>query len=293
MSGEQRGGRDGGGRGRPGGGRPPARRGGGGGRSGLPDGAGRPDRSEPLPTPDPDVHVIPGRNPVIEALRAGRRLREVVLDRRGGDDLDAIAQLAQRGGVRVSAADRDTMDALAEGVRHQGALALAPPFPYRALDEIGETDLVVVLDGVTDPQNLGSIARSAELAGAGALVLPKRRSAHVTPAAEKAAAGAFSRIAVALVPNVTRALADLADRGLWSVGLTGDADATVWSEPLLDGPVAIVVGAEGAGLSRLVSERVDARVAIPMAGALDSLNAGVAAGITLFEVRRRRLGSGA
>jgi 23S rRNA (guanosine2251-2'-O)-methyltransferase len=171
--------------------------------------------------------------------------------------------------------------------------ALGPPFPYRALDEIGETDLVVVLDGVTDPQNLGSIARSAELAGAGALVLPKRRSAHVTPAAEKAAAGAFSRIAVALVPNVTRALADLADRGLWSVGLTGDADATVWSEPLLDGPVAIVVGAEGAGLSRLVSERVDARVAIPMAGALDSLNAGVAAGITLFEVRRRRLGSGA
>lgn len=236
------------------------------------------------------LHAIPGRNPVTEALRAGRRLREVVLDARGGDELEVIGQLAQVEGVRVSSAPRGRLDELAEGVRHQGVVALAPSFPYRALSELSETDLVVVLDGVTDPQNLGSIARSAELAGAGSLVLPKRRSAHVSPAAEKAAAGAFSRIEVALVPNIVRALADLAERGLWSVGLAGDADATIWDSGLLDGPVAIVIGAEGSGLSRLVAERVDARVSIPMVGALDSLNAGVAAGITLFEVRRRRAG---
>jgi 23S rRNA (guanosine2251-2'-O)-methyltransferase len=227
---------------------------------------------------------------VTEALKAGRTLREVVLDRRAGSELEAIAALARAAGVRVSAGDRDTLDALAEGVRHQGAVALAPPFPYRSLAELSPTDLVVVLDGVTDPQNLGSIARSAELAGASALVLPKRRSAHVSPAAEKAAAGAFSRLEVALVPNIVRALTDLAERGLWSVGLAGDAEATIWDTPLLDGPMALVVGAEGSGLSRLVAERVDARAAIPMSGRLGSLNAGVAAGVALFEVVRRRRG---
>jgi 23S rRNA (guanosine2251-2'-O)-methyltransferase len=234
------------------------------------------------------AHAIPGRNPVLEALAAERTLREVVVDRRGGEELEAIADRARRVGIRVSAADRDTLDTLADGVRHQGVVALAPAFPYRSLAELSTTDLVVVLDGVTDPQNLGSIARSAELAGAGGLVLPKRRSAHVTAAAEKAAAGAFSRLEVALVPNIVRALSDLAERGLWSVGLAGDAEDTVWTSSLLDGPVALVIGAEGAGLSRLVAERVDARVAIPMSGRLDSLNAGVAAGIALFEVVRRR-----
>jgi 23S rRNA (guanosine2251-2'-O)-methyltransferase len=212
----------------------------------------------------------------------------VVLDRRAGQELERIAELARSAGVRVAAADRDTLDDLAEGVRHQGALALAPSFPYRSLAELSDTDLVVVLDGLTDPQNLGSIARSAELAGASALVLPKRRSAHVTPAAEKASAGAFSRLEVALVPNLVRALADLAERGLWSVGLAGGAAETVWDSPLLDGAVALVVGSEGSGLSRLVAERVDGTVAIPMSGRLDSLNAGVAAGIALFEVVRRR-----
>jgi 23S rRNA (guanosine2251-2'-O)-methyltransferase len=229
---------------------------------------------------------------VIEALRAGRRLREVVVDRRVGQDLELILGLADAAGVRTRRAERATLDELSEGVRHQGVVALAPSFPYRALVELSATDLVVVLDGVTDPQNLGAIARSAELAGASALVLPKRRSAHVSPAAEKAAAGAFSRLEVALVPNLVRALGDLAERGLWSVGLAGTAVTTIWEEGLLDGSVALVIGAEGAGLSRLVAERVDATVAIPMVGALDSLNAGVAAGVALFEVRRRRATNG-
>lgn len=233
--------------------------------------------------------VIPGRRPVAEALRAGRRLREVVVA-----DPDGVAGLvtaAREARVPVRTAPRSVLDELAGGVRHQGVLAVAPAYPYVALHELGEPDLVVVLDGVTDPQNLGAIARSAEAAGAGALVLPKRRAAHVTPAAEKAAAGAFSWLRVALVPNVVRTLEDLAGRGYWSVGLDGDATQTVWDSPLLDGRVVLVVGAEGTGLSRLVAERVDARLAIPLAGQVASLNASAAAAVALFEVARRRRGA--
>ena len=240
--------------------------------------------------PGTDHHAIPGRGPVAEALRARRVLREVVVDERGAGagELADVAAAADAAGVPVRTADRDALDVLSEGVLHQGVVAIAPPFPYVDLAAIGETDLVVVLDGVTDPQNLGAIARSAEAAGAGALVLPKRRSAHVTPAAEKAAAGAFSHLLVALVPNIVRALADLGDRGFWSVGLAGEAAEPLWSCALLDGPVVLVIGSEGQGLARLTAERVDARVAIPMAGRLQSLNASAAAAVALFEVRRRR-----
>lgn len=230
-------------------------------------------------------HVIPGRRAIAEALRAHRLLREVVVDPRTG--ADALAAEAERAGVAVRRAGRDEIDALADGVSHQGAVALAPSFAYADLATV-TGDLVVLLDGITDPQNLGAIARSAEAAGATALVLPKRRSAHVTPAAEKAAAGAFSWLEVALVPNLPRALGDLADRGLWSVGLAGEAPRSLWEEPLLDGPLALVVGAEGSGLSRLVAERCDALASIPMSGHVGSLNASAAAAVTLFEVGRRR-----
>ncbi|MBA2529576.1 MAG: RNA methyltransferase, partial [Euzebyales bacterium] len=135
---------------------------------------------------------------------------------------------------------------------------------------------------------LGAIARSAEAAGAGGVVLRERRSAGVTPAVEKASAGALSWLAVAVVPNIVRALEDLAERGVWSVGLAAEAAEPLWRAPLLDGPVALVVGAEGSGLSRLVAERVDARVAIPLRGRMASLNASAAAAVALFEVARRR-----
>lgn len=238
------------------------------------------------------MHAICGRRPVAEALAAGRALHEVVVDRSAGAGLAELAAAAERAGVAVRRAERARLDELAGGVRHQGVVALAPPFAYRALAETRVDDLAVVLDGVTDPQNLGSIARSAELAGAQALVLPRRRSAHVTAAVERAAAGALSRLPIVLVPNVARALAELADRGVWTVGLEGGAPGSLWHSRLLDEPVALVVGAEGGGLSRLVAERVDERVSIPMRGHLGSLNAGVAAGVALFEVVRRRLEAG-
>ena len=233
-------------------------------------------------------HAIPGRGPVAEALNAGRRLNQVVVDTKGGTELSTLADVARGAGVPVRRADRAELDTLSGGVLHQGVVALQDAFAYKRLADLAAVDLVVVLDGVTDPQNLGAIARSAESAGADALVLRERRSVHVTPAAEKASAGALSWLDVVLVGNIVRALQDLANRGCWSVGLAGDAEQTLWDTPLLDGPVAVVVGAEGAGLSRLVTERVDAVVSIPMAGRMTSLNASAATAITVFETLRRR-----
>ena len=234
------------------------------------------------------THAIPGRGPGGEALRAARRLSEVVVEAGSNPDLARIADAARDAGVRVRRADRAELDQLSTGVLHQGVVALAERFDYRPLSDLSGGDLVVVLDGVTDPQNLGAIARSAEAAGASGLVVRERRSAHVTPAAEKAAAGAFSWLPVALVPNVVRALGELAEAGLWSVGLGGDAAVSVWDCALLDGRVALVIGAEGPGLSRLVRERVDTLVSIPMAGRMTSLNASAAAAVALFDVQRRR-----
>ena len=239
------------------------------------------------------THVIPGRGPVAEALRAGRQLTEVVIDVRGGAELTALAESASTAGVRVRRADHHALERLSQGVLHQGVVATAEGFPYRSLGDIPRLDLVVVLDGVTDPQNLGAIARNAEAAGADAVVVRERRSVHVTPAAEKASAGALSWVDVVVVGNLVRALEELAARGCWSVGLAGDAPESLYDSVLLDGPVAIVVGAEGAGLSRLVAERVDAVARIPMVGRMGSLNASAASAIAVFEVRRRRGNPGA
>ena len=233
------------------------------------------------------AHAIPGRRPVAEALRARRPLLEVVLAGSQGA-LGRLAEQARAASVPVRFASASQIDGVARGVAHQGAVAVAPPFPYVPLAELAVSDLLVVCDGITDPQNVGAIARSAELAGAAGIVLRERRSAHVTPAAEKVSAGALSWLRVALVPNIVRALGDLRTGGIWSVGLDARGSTDVWACRLLGERVAIVVGGEGAGLSRLVAERVDELVAIPTSGRLESLNASAAATVTLFEVARRR-----
>lgn len=234
------------------------------------------------------MHVIPGRRPVAEALRAGRRLVEIVVDRRRADRLSQLLAGAAAAGVRTRHATVAELDELTAGVTHQGVAAVAGASPAVGIRDLSG-DLVVVLDGITDPHNLGAIARSAEIAGACGLVLPRRRSAHRSPAAEKTSAGALSWLPVAVVPNIASGLAQLAEAGFWSVGLDGGATATLWSSGLLDGRVAVVVGAEGGGLSRLVSERVDELIRIPMAGHVASLNASTAAAVVLFEVVRRRV----
>jgi 23S rRNA (guanosine2251-2'-O)-methyltransferase len=224
---------------------------------------------------------------VREALRAGRRLSAVLLSGEA-PELEELAELARLAGVAVRRVSPGDLDVAAQGVRHQGAVALGAPPRSVPLADLAGGDLVLVLDGVTDPQNLGACARAAEQAGAAGMVIRERRGAGLTPAAEKAAAGALSWLPVAVVPGIPAALQRLSQAGLWTVALTADGETTIWETPVLDERVALVVGAEGEGLSRLVAERVDVRAAIPAAGHLDSLNAAAAAAVALFEARRRR-----
>ncbi|MFP4636663.1 MAG: TrmH family RNA methyltransferase, partial [Nitriliruptoraceae bacterium] len=194
-----------------------------------------------------------GRQPVRELLRSEQPVTEVVLA--AGSDasevLDEIARLAAERGVALSRVeDRAELDRVADGLVHQGVVAWAPALPTVGVDALvdraaarGEAPLLVALDHVTDPHNLGSIARTAEAVGAHGLVLPSRRAASVTPAAEKAAAGAFAHLPVAVVANLNRALASLGERGVWALGLDGEAEAELGDHPLAGEPVVLVVGA--------------------------------------------------
>lgn len=237
--------------------------------------------------------VIYGVNPVLEALRGGRVTALTVSTRRQGR-LGELLRLAEQGRVEVRRAERDELNRLASGGAHQGVVATIRPPEPRAVGDLvegGEPALIVVLDGIEDPHNLGAIARTAEAAGASGLVVPTRRAAPLTAAAVKASAGALAHLPVAPVVNVARALAELRSVGVWTVGLDAEAPRTIY-EVDLRAPVALVVGAEGRGLRRLVREGCDWLAALPLAGRLDSLNASVAAGIALFEAVRQRLDGG-
>ncbi len=236
-----------------------------------------------------------GLHPVRELLRAGTPLRRLLVaeGRDTSPVVDEIHELAGANGVRVERVARADLDARAEGLVHQGVLALAPPFAYATLEQVlqrtdGEPPLLVALDGVTDPHNLGSIARTAEAVGAHGLLLPSRRAAGITPTAEKSAAGALAHLPVVRLSNLVRDLQSLKERHVWIVGLDGDGPEPVGACRLLDEPLTLVIGAEGRGLARLTRESCDALVHIPMRGEVGSLNASVAAGIALYEVTRRR-----
>jgi 23S rRNA (guanosine2251-2'-O)-methyltransferase len=249
-----------------------------------------------------EQRVVHGIHPVRELLRAGRRIDAIIVaDAREGSGLVAdIERLAAAAKVPVRAAEPGELERLAPGAVHQGVVALAPPFPLVDLDRLlahaeasGRPPLLVAVDGVTDPHNLGSIARTAEAVGAHGLVLPDRRSAPITPVVEKSAAGALAHLPVAGVTNLVRALGELAKAGVWSLGLDGSAEATLAEHPLASGPVVLIVGAEGGGLTRLVRERCDALVRLPMLGQVGSLNASVAAGVALYTLlAARETGSG-
>ena len=205
--------------------------------------------------------------------------------------LDDLLALAADRRIPVEEVERDRLDERAQGLVHQGVVALAPPFAYADLDtvvEAAERPLLVALDQVTDPHNLGSIARTAEAVGAHGLVLPARRTSPVTPAAEKAAAGALAHLPVVQVTNLVRTLRVLGERGVWSVGLDAEAELDLADSRLLGESLVLVVGAEGRGLARLTAEACDQLVRLPMRGRVGSLNASVAAGVALFEILRRR-----
>lgn len=240
---------------------------------------------------------IEGRRPVLEALKAGREISEllVAVGSHVTGALAEIAALAQRQRIPVRELTRRELEAKAESRNPQGVIALTKTFRYSTLDELVDAalsadgpGLLVALDGVTDPQNLGALARSAEAAGAAGLILPKRRAAGVTPAAEKASSGALEHMRVALVTNLPRSIEALKERGIWALGLDASGERTIYDVDVATDSVCVVVGGEGAGLSRLVRERVDEVVAIPMRGRIGSLNASAAGAVALFEIRRQQ-----
>jgi 23S rRNA (guanosine2251-2'-O)-methyltransferase len=238
--------------------------------------------------------IVYGINPVLEALRAGRvrRLRVARNDRRIGDALT----LASTHGVPVERVDPQALDRLARGGVHQGIVAdLDAPRDYTLEDLVRGAapapPLLIVLDSIEDPHNVGAILRTADAAGCHGVVRQQRHAASLEGIVAKASAGALAHVRVATVVNVARAIEDLKGLGVWTVGLDGGAEAS-YDQADFTLPTALVLGAEGTGLRRLVRERCDRLVSIPMRGAIASLNVSVAAGIALFEaVRQRRKGA--
>jgi 23S rRNA (guanosine2251-2'-O)-methyltransferase len=240
---------------------------------------------------------VEGRQAVRELLRARRRRVHHLTVAEGTDpsgSLAEILELAAEAGVAVRRVERGQLDVLALSESPQGVVARADPLPPAELRALaaggpdGGAALVVVLDGVTDPRNLGAVMRSAVSAGATGLVTRRHRAVSLTPAALKAAAGAAEYLPVIAVPGIPAALAVLAGAGMWTVALDARAAQPLWDLPVADQPIALVLGGEGRGLGRLVRQRCDLAVAIPLPGPLESLNVAAAATLACFEVARRR-----
>lgn len=239
--------------------------------------------------------IIAGRNAVMEALRADRPLDSVLIAKgeRSGSLMALTAKCRGRG-IPVKEVDSRKLDALC-GPNHQGIAAVAACREYATLDDLfaaaqekGEPPFLVICDELEDPHNLGAVVRTAEAAGAHGVVIPKRRSAGLTAAVYKASAGAVEYLPVARVSNITETIREMKKRGVWVYGL--DMDGGTWCQTDLTGAVALVVGSEGKGISRLVREQCDGILSLPMHGSINSLNASVACGILLYEAARQRDG---
>ncbi|NEB16595.1 23S rRNA (guanosine(2251)-2'-O)-methyltransferase RlmB [Streptomyces coelicoflavus] len=242
--------------------------------------------------------LVVGRNPVYEALREGVPASTLYVQQFIDNDervREALQLAAERGGINLMEAPRPELDRMTNGLNHQGLVLQVPPYEYAHPEDLvaaahdeGADPLIVALDGVTDPRNLGAVVRSVSAFGGHGVVVPERRAAGMTAGAWKTSAGTAARTPVARATNLTRALETYQKAGITVVGLAADGEAELGDLAALDGPVVIVVGSEGKGLSRLVGETCDFRVRIPMPGGAESLNAGVAAGIVLYEAAHRR-----
>lgn len=258
-----------------------------GGRSGGGSDRGRPGATE----------TVAGRNAVVEALRAEVPVKAIyVAERIDSDDrVREVLKIASARGLPMLEAPRAELDRITGGAVHQGMALALPAYDYAHPDDLlaaartaGEAPLVVALDGVTDPRNLGAVVRSAAAFGAHGVVVPERRSAGMTAGAWKSSAGAAARLPVARATNLARALRAYQDAGLFVVGLDGSGESDLHDVQALSEPVCLVVGSEGAGMSRVVTEVCDIVARVPIARSVESLNAGVAAGIALYEVARAR-----
>lgn len=255
-------------------------------------GRGWQDRDRPQGEAFERDDIIGGRNPVREALRANRPINRLhILQGELNGSLGEIMSVARERGIPVQRHTRDRLDSISCGIAHQGVVALAASRGYVDVDDIlkdaGQTPFILMLDEINDPHNLGAILRTADAAGVDGVIIPNRRSASLTPVVAKTSAGAVEYVPVARVTNITATIEELKKRGLWVVGAHMEGGVTYW-EAALEGPLVLVIGGEGKGLGRLVREKCDLLVTLPMLGQVGSLNASVAAGLLMYEVLRQR-----
>lgn len=236
---------------------------------------------------------ISGKHPVSEGLRVSGLIEEVYVQKGAEGSLRDIIKEASENSLNVKYLDKRELDKLSKGVLHQGVMAKAAPFKYKDIEDIfnmakrkDEDPLIVILDHIEDPHNLGAIARSAEGAGAHGIIIPLKRSAEVTPLVYKISSGAVFHIPVVQVTNIANTILELKKKGVFVAGL--DMSEDLYTKRDLTGPLALVVGAEGKGLSRLVKEKCDFILYIPMMGKIQSLNASNASSVLLYEIRRQR-----
>ena len=251
------------------------------------------EQISPRRNPDENPNLLIGRNPVAEAIKAGRPIDKVLFQKDVQGSARALISKAKEEGLQIQFVDKIVLDKLAPGRPHQGVAAYVAAHTYVGVDEIldaakkkGEDPLIVILDGLEDPHNLGAILRSCDGAGAHGVIIPSRRSVSLTETVAKASAGAIEYVPVAKTGNLSQTIELLKKKGLWIASV--DMDGENYSEANLSGPLAIIIGGEGSGVSRILREKSDYIVSIPMKGHVNSLNASNAAAIVLYEAARQR-----
>lgn len=239
------------------------------------------------------LEVVAGRNPVTEVLNGERDVERVFIADGAEGSVSRIVALAKEQGVIVDFVPKEKIDAMAPGTKHQGVAAKVSEYKYAEMEDIfsgaeasGEDPFIVILDEIEDPHNLGAIIRTAECAGAHGVIIPKRRSASLTQTVALSAAGAIEKMPVVQVTNLARTIDELKEKGVWVAA--ADMDGEIYYEANLDGPIAIVIGNEGKGVGRLVKEKCDFVLSIPMYGSINSLNASNAAAVLMYGIRRAR-----
>lgn len=238
--------------------------------------------------------ILEGRNAVLEAFRAGKTIDKLfIMDGCMDGPIQSIVREAKKSSTIISYVKKERLDQMSETGKHQGVIAHAAAFEYSEIDDIlkiaaekSEKPFIFLLDGIEDPYNLGAIIRTANMAGAHGVIIPKRRAAGLTATAVKASAGALNYVPVAKVTNLVATMEELKEKGIWFV--CADMDGTTMYKQNLTGPIGLVIGSEGNGVSRLVKEHCDYVASIPTKGNIDSLNASVAAGVLAFEIVRQR-----
>ena len=240
--------------------------------------------------------IIEGRNPVIEAIKNDREIDKIMIANGAKEgSIKKITAMAKEKNIIIQYVDRNKLDEISTSHSHQGVIANVSEYKYFELDDLiqnakdkGEDPFFIILDEITDPHNLGSIIRTADAVGAHGVIIPKRRSVHITPTVAKASAGAVEYVPVCKVTNIVNTIKTLKEHGMWIAA--ADMDGQTFYEQNLTGPIGLVIGSEGFGISRLVKKNCDFTVKMPMVGNVTSLNASVAGSILLYEIFKQRMG---